>query len=91
MYNIINHIRGQRYRAGTMVRWSNNTIAVVQSDGRHIIVANLNKIKYKNSSKLEKLVGGTRKVNSQLRIDQEFWEKEWDTEIQKQRKRQNEK
>merc|ERR1711916_262098 len=58
MNNIVNHKQGQRHRAGTLVRWVNNTIAEVQNDGRHIIVANLNKKQKKRSPSRQ--MGGRR-------------------------------
>ena len=56
MNNIVNHKQGERHRPGTLVRWVNNTIARVQNDGRHLIVANLNKSNKKRSKQL----GGKR-------------------------------
>jgi hypothetical protein len=54
--NIVNHSQGQKHKPGTLVRWNNNTIAEVQDDGRHIIVANLNKKQNKRS--IARQIGG---------------------------------
>ena len=61
--NIVNHSQGQKHKSGTLVRWNNNTIAEVQDDGRHIIVANLNKKQKRRSP--YRLQGGKQKLQKQ--------------------------
>ena len=60
MYKIVNHRQGQKHRPGTLVRWLNNTIAEVQDDGRHLIIANLNKKGRKRSLTKQKQLGGKK-------------------------------
>ena len=75
---IVNHFKGDKHNPGTMVRWKNNTIAIVQNDGRHRIVKN-NK-SYQNGGKLNE------RKNRQLE-----WENEWENEIRRQKNKQRNK
>ena len=77
MYRIINHRKGDKHSPGTVVRWANNTIAVVQNDGRHTIITNNNS--FSNQA------GGNKTRERENR--QEEWENEWEREIQRQKKK----